>query len=345
MARAEGGETPERPGLPERPLGFAFLGCGFAARLHARTLRRYRDRVRVYFASRDADGAREYARRFGGAGAFGSYGAALEDPAVDVAFVTTPPASHLELVLQALRAGKDAIVEKPPFLHSGDFDAVEELQAATGRRVLVAENYHYKPLAVTLRSLLAKGAVGELRFVLVNALKGQAGDGWRTDPGQAGGGALFEGGIHWIDLMAHLGPEVRRVRAVIPSPGPPSERSALVSFEFAGGALGSLAYSWDVPSPLRGLRLSRIYGEQGSIAFESNGLFVLARGRRKRLPRLLFPGLRDISGYRAMFDDFLDALRWRRDPVFSLARARRDVEIVEAAYRSARRGAAEPVGA
>lgn len=313
-------------------LSLAFLGCGMAARMHGRTLARFRDRVGCYYASRDPERARDFARDLDGLGSFGSYGEAMADPRIDAVFVATPPASHLELACRALRAGKDAIVEKPPFLRSGDFDRVERLQAETGRRVLVAENYYYKPLAVRLRKLLASGVVGEPLFLSVNALKRQSTGGWRDRAEEVGGGALFEGGIHWINLIANLGPRVRSVRAVRAGTDDPLERSILVSFEYEGSAAGALFHSWETPSPLQGLRLSRIYGREGSIAFESNGLFVLVWGRRKRL---IFPGVRDISGFRAMFDDFLRALRTGGEPDMTLARARRDVELVEAAYASA----------
>ena len=65
------------------------------------------------------------------------------------------------------------------------------------------------------------------------------------------------------------------------------------------------------------------------MSFESNGLFVLVTGSRTRL---ILPGLRDISGYRAMFRDFLDALREGTEPVMTLARAQRGLELIEAAY-------------
>jgi predicted dehydrogenase len=93
-----------------------------------------------------------------------------------------------------------------------------------------------------------------------------------------------------------------------------------------------LFFSWNVPSLLKGVRLSRIYGTEGTIRFESNGLFILALGKRRRLR---FPGLRDLTGTRAMFRDFLGALRENRPPEFTLALARRDLELVEAVYRSA----------
>lgn len=316
----------------------AFLGCGFATRLHSRTLRSFSG-VRRHYASRDAQRAREAAREHRGAGAFGSYEEALASADVDVVLVATPPASHRELTLAALEAGKDVIVEKPPFLHSADFAPVREAAARAGRRVLVAENYFYKPLAVRLRQLLAEQVIGTPIFVHLCALKSQrvdAGD-WRDDVGRAGGGALFEGGIHWIDLAASLGLTLERVGGLRPTVGSGPERSFLVPLEYREGAVGALYHSWETPSLFRGLRWSKIYGTAGSITFESNGLVVLVRGRRKRI---LFPGLRDIAGYRAMFRDFFRCLRAGDEPAYTLQHAERDLRFVEQAYAAA--GVAHP---
>lgn len=316
--------------MSTRPLGLAFLGCGYAARLAAGALRGQKDDVRCHFASRDAARAQAFARELGGASSFGSYQAALESPEVDVALVLLPPDQHLEWTLKALTAGKHVIVEKPPFLRASDFDAVEDAARRAGRQVLVAENYYYKPLTRSLRRLLGEGVIGDVRFLYVNALKEQKVSGWRTEAAVAGGGALFEGGIHWVNFMASLGLEVRSARGAAPR-GQTPERSVLAVFEYNSGAVGALYHSWEVPSPLKGLRLSRIYGSLGSIAFESNGLFALVWGRRKRL---LLPGFRDLTGRAAMFRDFIEALRTDRQAEFDLVRARRDMQIIESIYAS-----------
>ncbi|MBD0321678.1 MAG: Gfo/Idh/MocA family oxidoreductase, partial [Gemmatimonadetes bacterium] len=133
--------------------GIAFLGCGFATRIHTKRLRGM-EGVSLFYASRSQAKAEEFSRRAGGAGAFGSYEAAIADPRVEVVVVATPPTTHLELTLAALAAGKHVVVEKPPFLHAADFDAVRTARDAAGRRVMVAENYFYKPMAEALRRVI-----------------------------------------------------------------------------------------------------------------------------------------------------------------------------------------------
>jgi predicted dehydrogenase len=316
----------------EPSLGIAFLGCGAVARAHTRTLRSLDPTLRLFYASRDLVRASEANAQLHGAGAFGTYAAALEDPAVDVAFIVTPPALHLEWTLRALTGGKHVIVEKPPFPRAADFTAVEAASRSASRRVMVAENYFYKPVLETLRSLIQAGAIGEPRFIDIKALKTQRADGWRNDPGLAKGGALYEGGIHWIDFLANLGLDVVDVHGLRPGRGTGLDREMMVVARYAQGAVAALFFSWNTPSVLKGVRLSRIYGTEGSIAFESNGLFVLTTGKRIRLR---FPGLRDLTGTRAMFTDFLGALREGREPRYTLALARRDLELVEEVYRTA----------
>ena len=65
-------------------LGILLLGCGVASRMHSRVLRRIGG-VELFYASRDAERAEVYRRRYGGRRAFGSYSDALAEPRVDVA--------------------------------------------------------------------------------------------------------------------------------------------------------------------------------------------------------------------------------------------------------------------
>ncbi|MGI9625363.1 MAG: Gfo/Idh/MocA family protein [Longimicrobiales bacterium] len=326
-----------------RPIALVFLGCGRATQMHSRTLSKLDSGVRLHYASRDRDKAEGYRRTHGGVGAYGSYDAAIDDPNLDVVFVATPPPSHLPLTIRALERGKDVIVEKPAFLQRADFAAARQAADRAGKSVFVAENYFYKPLTRRLKQILADGLIGDPLFVQVNALKQQKATGWRADPLLTGGGGLFEGGIHWINFMASLGLEVEgvtghRAPGPIGDPGTTTNENVLVALRYAGGALGSLSYSWDVPSRLGGLRMSKIYGRAGSLTFESNGLFVLLQGKRTRF---YVPSLRDLAGYRAMFKDFLNAVRTGAPPGMTLDMAARDVDLVREIYSASGGPAAE----
>lgn len=321
------------------PLRLVFLGCGFITRVHSRSLRALAGDVVVGYASRDRARAEAYCRRFGGRAAYGSYREAIERRDVDAVVVAVPPRHHLELALEALAAGKHVVVEKPAFPQTEDYRAAIEARDLAGRTVLVGENDHYKPLAVCLRRLLREGVIGDLVFAsfVTVARRLKSHDDWRNDETLAGGDAFFEEGIHWLHLAGSLGPRIARIQGFRPAPsrtGPDRRtKSMLVAFQYDNEAAGALFYSREVPSFLRGLRLSKLFGRDGVITFESNGLMVLARGRG--WPTLVVPGwLRDIRGYRAMYRDFVRSVREGRQPEMSLERALEDQHLMDQIYTS-----------
>ena len=325
----------------------AFLGCGFVTQVHSRHLRSLGGAVTASYASRDGAKAEAFRRRYRGEASYDSYGAALDDPRVDAVVIAVPPRLHVGLTLRALEAGKHVLVEKPAYPSMEDYEVARAARDRAGRVVLVGENDHYKPLAVCLRRLLREGVIGEMVFAhfatLAKRLK--PADDWRNDEAMAGGDAFFEEGIHWLHVANSLGPTIDAaygLRPALPRVGPDTRvKSMMVAFRYDNGAVGSLYYSREVPSLLRGLRLSKLFGRDGIISFESNGAFILVRGRG--LPRVILPGVRDLRGYQAMYRDFLAAVRDGRAPEMSLERAIEDQRLMDQIYASLE--ATEPVAA
>lgn len=318
------------------PLRIAFLGCGFITCVHSGHLRKLPGEFATAYASRDLAKADAFCRRFGGVRSYADYRSALDDSAIDAVVIAMPPRLHLEWTMQALAAGKHVLVEKPAFPRLDDYARAIDARDRARRVVIVGENDHYKPLAVTLRRLVSGGSIGELVFAhfttIVKRLK--AADDWRNDETMAGGDAFFEEGIHWLHLASSLGPQINDIHGYQPTPsreGPDRRaKSMMVAFRYDSGAVGALYYSREVPSLLRGLRLSKLFGRRGIITFESNGLFVVARS--DGWPRIVWPGLRDIRGYRAMYRDFAAAVREGRQPEMSLERAREDHRLMDRVY-------------
>ena len=311
----------------EKPLQLAFLGCGSITQYLSIILRRgFRNEVECLYASRDSKKAERTNSTHGGAGYFDSYDEAMSHPGVDVLWIATPPDLHLALTLKGLRQGKDVIVEKPAFMQVADFDVVKQVQVETGRRVLVAENYFYKPLTAELQRILDQELIGEVLFVQVNALKGQVDNGWRRQFG-----AFFEGGVHWVNLVCNLGLEVESVRGFRVGQDAGVERSMLAVFKFKTGAVGTIAYSWELSPLINPFRLSRIFGRKGTVTFESNGTFVFVRGIKTRL---VIPKIRELDGRRTMIRDFVDSLRKGIEPALSLDSAKRDYLFLERIYET-----------
>jgi predicted dehydrogenase len=338
-----------------QPVHIAFLGCGFITAVHSRHLRKLDGDVVLAYASRDRQKAEEYCRKFGGAQAYGDYRAAIDDPGIDAVVVAVPTAFHLDLTLGGLERGKHVLVEKPAFPRSGDYRTAIDARDRAKRVVIVGENDHYKPLAIHLRKLLARGAIGDMllaHFVTI-ARRLKTSEDWRNDETMAGGDAFFEEGIHWLHLANSLGPRITRITGFRPPAAGEGDgrlktegagqrlktegadrrlKTMMVAFQYDNGAAGSLYYSREIPSLLRGLRFSKIFGRTGIITFESNGLVVAVRGMG--FPQVAHPGLRDIRGYRAMYRDFLHAIRGGGAPEMSLERALEDQHLMDEIYRT-----------
>ena len=272
-----------------QPLRLAFLGCGFITRVHSRHLRALGGEIVCGYASRDRAKADGILPRVSAAlAATPTIATAIADPAVDAVVVAVPPRFHLDLTLQALAAGKHVLVEKPAFLTHGRLPGGASTRAtAPGASCWSARTITTSRWRCTLRRLLADGAIGEMVFAhfttIAHRLK--TADDWRNDEAMAGGDAFFEEGIHWLHLAGSLGPTIivdrtatgRRRRAT----GPDTRvKSMMVAFRYDNGAVGSLYYSREIPSLLQGLRLSKLFGRDGVITFESNGAFVLVARRR-----------------------------------------------------------------
>src|SRR3954451_9141807 len=116
-------------------------------------------------ASRSTDRAEAFAREHGIPRAHGSYEALLADPEVDAVYVPLPNGMHVDWTVQALRAGKHVLCEKPmdrrPARVAEAFDAAE----AAGLVLSEAFMWRHNPQTVRLRALLDEGVIGNPRLV------------------------------------------------------------------------------------------------------------------------------------------------------------------------------------
>ena len=308
------------------------VGCGGIARTHVRNLA---GKAELCFHSRSRESAERLRDECGGGAVLAGFEEVLDAADVQGLVISTPPEAHCEQVIAGLEAGKSVLVEKPMCVSAEEVERIgAAVEGREDRLLMVAENYYYKPSVKLLQWLVRHGFIGALEEVRVKKLFAQEAGGWKSAHG-----ALLEGGIHFVALISALfetagqaAPE--RVTAEFPGweAGVP-ERRSVTRLEYGGGATAELRYAWNARSLLKGIfQHSQIIGSEGSITFESNGLYARIRGQRRK--RLYFPGVRDLMGYGAMVRDFLQCLEGRGQPLSDFARARRDLEIVFQAYRN-----------
>ena len=240
------------------------LGTGWIATEHANALRRLPDVELAGVASGSAGRAKDFARGQGAVKAFGGYQELIESDEVDVVHVCTQNALHHGQCLLALRSGKHVVAEKPLALSAQQSRELLET-AATGNRVRAC-NYNYRayPAVQEARRLVGSGELGELYLVRGTYIQDwllHAWDyNWRLDPAASGpSSAMADIGTHWFDIVEHVtGQRAVRVDARLRTAVPEriektangerrhrisGDDSAVVGFEMAGGALGSVVVS------------------------------------------------------------------------------------------------------
>lgn len=324
------------PGDLPTPLGLCIVGCGHIARRHAQAAHGLRDRIRLSFASRDLSRARQYARQFGGASAFGSYEEAAKEPSVHAVLVCTPHHLHLEHAELAVRHGKHLLLEKPIARTLEEADRIIDETGAAGITLMVAENFRVMPAQRMGLELIRRGAVGEVRQLQTIGRGYAPPGGWRLKATEMGGGVFIDGGIHYVNFLLNAGGPVESVYALAPPKviaEIEGEDTLFALIRFASGAVGVIGNSRGTPGMIR-FQPMVISGTEGSLYVDPQGRFLFLRGGR-RLVRFFF---RDHRGHRAILEEFLGALREGREPIVSGAQARRDLAFVLAAYRSMREG-------
>ncbi len=90
-----------------------------------------------------------------------SFEALINDPSVDIVLCATPNDVHKEIVVAALRAGKNVICEKPVALSVSDFDSMVSVAKECGKLLSVHQNRRWDVDYLAIKSLIASGEIGE----------------------------------------------------------------------------------------------------------------------------------------------------------------------------------------
>jgi 1,5-anhydro-D-fructose reductase (1,5-anhydro-D-mannitol-forming) len=298
--------------------------------------------------SRTPERAAEVAVAFGARG-HSEYEALLADPGVDAVYVATETHLHAARAVEALRAGKHVLVEKPLALSVEDARAVARAAEETGLRAGVGFHLRVHPVHVALRDLLGSEWVGPA--VLAQALWGYysahwSPESWKMDPRRAGAGSLAGLGVHLIDLLRFvLGSEPVEVVAVSDGPGDerPVEFTTAATLVFASGALAQLVSSRRLRNTEDSLR---VYADEarldavGTLTTEPAGRLELTRAGETEVRDL---PLRDL--YELEIEACSAAIEAGRELPATALDGVRSVEILAAVLESARTGAAVALAA
>ncbi|WP_125616035.1 Gfo/Idh/MocA family oxidoreductase [Specibacter cremeus] len=187
-------------------------------------------------------------------------------PGLELVVVATPPATHAARAHAALEAGADVVVDKPFTVTSAEGEALIGLAAARERVLSTYQNRRWDGEFLTLRRLLADGALGQVqRFESRLERRRQgAGKPWKAAATPAdGGGVLYDLGSHLIDQALVLFGPVSRVYGEVAArrPGGKNDDDAFVALTHDSGVVSHLWMNLSAAS--RGPRL-RVLGSDAA---------------------------------------------------------------------------------
>lgn len=139
------------------------MGCGYWGSKHVRVLHATQDVAEVALVDSREDRLRSLARNFKTAPLYTDLQSAL--PNVDAVVVATPPSMHVGVALEAIRAGKHVLVEKPLAPTSAGARQLIKAAAEAGVVLMVGHTFEYNPAVRKLRELVRGGELGELYYI------------------------------------------------------------------------------------------------------------------------------------------------------------------------------------
>ncbi len=342
-----------------RVYGFGVVGCGVIGPRHAKAVAALPNARLVAATDIVAEKATAYAETHG-CDAEADLAHLLARDDIDVISVCVPSGLHAEIGVEAARAGKHLVVEKPIDISLAAADRLIEAAKSAGVRMTVISQHRFDAGLVELHRLLEEGRLG--RLVLGDArvkwYRSQAyydsGD-WRGTWALDGGGALMNQGVHYTDLLRWCMGPVTEVTSICATQSHQIEVEdvALAVLRFASGAVGSLEASTAVfPGLPERLEIS---GTDGSVIIE-DGAIVLRELMAERGEISAYgtkatgsaptsssaaadPTALGNDAHTAQIADLLAAIDEGREPLMTGEEARNALEVVLAVYESARRKA------
>ena len=242
-------------------IGIGIIGCGrITEERHAPEYAACQGAEIVGYFDFVRERAEALAKRYGGE-VFSSIEEMLACKAIGAVSVCTANATHARISIDALRAGKHVLCEKPMATTPEECEAMLAEAKRADRRLMIAHNQRFFPVHRKARELVAAGAIG--RVLRAATVFGHSGpDNWSVDRGtgnwffdktKSAFGATADLGVHKIDLVRYLlGEEIVGVTAMLgtldkrDAAGNPVsvDDNAAAIYRMASGAIATVTASW-----------------------------------------------------------------------------------------------------
>ncbi len=332
------------------------IGAGWIAKAHMGYLQETGRANITWIAARNPENLEKVRSDFKIPNKTHDYRDILKDPAVEVVIIATPPNLHKEMFIEAVKAGKHVLLEKPMALSLDDLEEMMLVKAQYPDTLAMecsGRHSRLNPKFRLVKEFIDSGGLGDIYHIHHQSVNRQNRPGiefhpiakWFLDRSLAGGGPLFDWGVY--DLSFHLGllgdvPELERIESVVMKtrlddvdPGTAIydvEEHLVVNMKLSGG----ISYYWErganahveVPNE------TRIYGTRGGIKLAYCTwddpeviFFDLDEEGKAREKKVQVECPKEEDGY-FLSRHLIDVLDGKEKPVVTLDLAKKHMEII-----------------
>jgi predicted dehydrogenase len=328
------------------------IGCGYVSQFHLEAWSRVPNAQLVAICDMDRDRLEKASAKVPDARCYTEAAKLFDhEDVLDFVEICTKPDAHAELVELAARHGADILCQKPAALARADFRTMIEACITSGARLMIHENWRFRPWYRAFRAEIDSGSIGRpirLRIAHYDT-RALRPDGFSQQPYQAAMTKLIlmDMGCHLVDTARYLIGEIQTVSATFGRFGRwgVGEDVAMLTVYFAGGALGLLDLSWCAAPidcrPEWALFPTVAEGSGGTLRLLTDGSLELTSpsGRRERRPVALPADDKVyVDGFVAAQRHFIEGLISGAEHETRASDNLKTMDVIWTAYRAAEEG-------
>lgn len=289
-----------------------------------------------------------------------SYEAMLADPELDIVLIATPNHLHKDMAIRALGAGKHVLCEKPVMMTSADLEEVLAVAKETGKVFYPRQNRRWDYDFRMVKQVLEDGTLGrpfciESRVLAANGVPGD----WRNQKA-AGGGMMYDWGVHLLDRLIVLIPEkITQVFCYlyhVSTKEVDDGLKMLLTFESGLTAIVEVGTVHYIKNPLwyvcgdKGTLLIKDWDMKGDIVCEAEALsrdaepILAGEGLTKTMAPRCVASVKNVPfpeidyDHNELYHNLVDTINGDADPIVTGEQALRVLRLMEAGFESAEKG-------
>lgn len=339
------------PAVTDRKLRFALVGCGRIARNHFAALAQHADRCELVAVCDVDPAALDRAVTETGAAPFDNLDRMLDHSDIDACIITTPSGLHPAQAVRVARAGRHVITEKPMATRWEDAKRMVGACDAVGVRMFVVKQNRRNATLQLLKRAVDKRRFGRIYMVNLNVFWTRPQSYYNSAPWRGtwefDGGAFMNQASHYVDLLDWIIGPVESLQAYTATLARDIEveDTGVISLRWRNGALGSmnvtmLAYPHNLEGSIT------VLGETGTARIGGVAVNEVQQWNFAQ-PDADDAGVAQASyatasvygfGHPLYYDNVIAVLRGEAEPETDGREGLKSLEVLIAAYRSARDG-------